>query len=91
VPKREQAAHFLGMSERTLARRLLAQHTSYETLLDSVRQQKAIEAVEQSSERLADIALALGFAESSTFYRAFKRWTGVAPAQWRQRYAKGPL
>lgn len=91
LPRRAQAAARLGISERTLARRLRAQHTSYEALVDEVRREKALEAVQFSTHSLSDIAQTLGFAEASTFYRAFRRWTGMPPAQWRKHHARGPL
>jgi AraC-like DNA-binding protein len=47
-----------------------------------------LQAVAQSRRPLADIAQFLGFAEVSTFYRAFRRWTGLPPARWR-RQARG--
>lgn len=85
IPRRLQAAQALGMSERTLARRLKEQGHTFDSLLDDVRRDLALQAVADPNRALADIALALGFAESSTFYRAFHRWTGMPPAKWRNR------
>lgn len=85
LPLRSQVAKALGMSERTLSRRLKEQGTSFEQLLDNVREEIALQMVADRHRPLADIALALGFAEASTFYRAFRRWTGMPPAQWRQQ------
>lgn len=85
IPRRLQAAQTLGMSERTLARRLKEQGHTFESLLDEVRRDLALQAVADPDRALADIALALGFAESSTFYRAFYRWTGMPPAKWRNQ------
>lgn len=84
IPRRLQAAQALGMSERTLARRLKEQGHTFDSLLDGVRRDLAQQAVADPNRALADIALALGFAESSTFYRAFHRWTGMPPAKWRK-------
>lgn len=83
LPRRIQAAQTLGMSERTLARRLREQGHTFEGLVDDVRREMALQAVAAPERALADIALALGFAETSTFYRAFQRWTGMAPGRWR--------
>ena len=85
VPTRAMAARALGVSERTLARRLQAQGQRYEQLLDDVRRDAALHAVVHTSRALNDIALSLGFAEVSTFYRAFQRWTGMPPARWRKQ------
>jgi len=84
LPRRAEAAGALGISERTLARRLETQGYTFNSLLDEVRQELALAAVRESRQSLADIALSLGFAEPSTFYRAFHRWTGMPPARWRR-------
>jgi AraC-like DNA-binding protein len=67
------------------ARRLQAQGISYTQLLDEVRKDKACQAVADTSEAFASIAETLGFSEASAFNRAFKRWTGHKPGDWRQR------
>lgn len=85
MPRRADAARALGVSERTLARRLLEQGQNWDTLLDAIRRERALAAVADPDLPLAEIALSLGFAEASTFYRAFRRWTGMAPARWRRR------
>lgn len=85
VPRRAQAAQALGVSERTLARRLGEQGQTFEKLLDDVRRELALQAVADPERTLADIAQSLGFAEASTFYRAFNRWTGMPPARWRRQ------
>ncbi|VUZ25472.1 putative HTH-type transcriptional regulator [uncultured Comamonas sp.] len=83
VPTRAMAAQAVGCSERTLARRLQAQGTSFAQLFDGARRELALQAVAQTGQPLADIGQQLGFAEPAVFWRAFKRWTGVTPAQWR--------
>ncbi|WP_201765471.1 AraC family transcriptional regulator [Pseudomonas sp. ATCC 13867] len=85
LPTRSRAAQALGLSPRTLARRMQQQQLDFSTLLDQARRDAALHAVASSSQALADIGQSLGFAEPSTFWRAFKRWTGVTPAQWRQQ------
>lgn len=85
VPRRAQAALALEVSERTLARRLAAQGQTFEGLLDEVRRELALQALADPARAIADIGPALGFAEASTFYRAFRRWTGMAPARWRRQ------
>lgn len=89
VPRRAEAARTLGLSERTLARRLHTQGHSFDRLLDEVRREMALNAVADHSSTLAEIAQALGFAESSTFYRAFQRWTGMPPGRWRRQHTTG--
>lgn len=85
VPRRAQAAQALGVSERTLSRRLREQGYTFEGLLDDVRRELALLAVGDTERSLADIAQSLGFAEASPFYRAFRRWTGLPPACWRRQ------
>jgi AraC-like DNA-binding protein len=84
VPRRSEAAEALGISERTLARRLHGQGQTFEDLLDEVRRDRALQAVADTTASLPEIAESLGFAEVSTFYRAFKRWTGSPPGRWRK-------
>ena len=88
LPRRAQAASALGISERTLARRLQKQGQTFNHVLDDVRRDMALQAVAKTNRTFADIAQALGFAESSTFYRAFQRWTGIPPARWRRQFGE---
>lgn len=85
LPRRADAAEALGISERSLARRLREQGKTFDGLVDDVRREKALQAVADSTSSLPEIAEALGFAEVSTFYRAFRRWTGMPPVRWRKQ------
>ncbi|WP_020681315.1 AraC family transcriptional regulator [Marinobacterium rhizophilum] len=76
-------ASMLGMNVRTLQRELQLAGTEFRLLVDQVRFQIAREALERNY-TLTDIALNLGYSELSAFSRAFKRWSGVSPQQWRQ-------
>jgi AraC-like DNA-binding protein len=75
------------MSERTLRRRLQEAGSGYQALLDELRAELAVEYVLTPEVDIATVSRQLGFSEPSTFYRAFKRWTGLTPAQ----YQKQPL
>lgn len=66
-----------GLSERTLRRRLAVDGTSYQRLLDEVRESLALELLR--SLPVQDVAVRLGYAESSSFILAFRRWTGRTP------------
>jgi AraC-like DNA-binding protein len=79
-------AHALHISERTLRRRLQQENTSYRALLDEVRHALALTLVGRVDLSLEQAAQQLGFAEPSTFYKAFKRWTGTTPAQYQRRH-----
>jgi AraC-like DNA-binding protein len=83
----EAAAAALHVGTRTLRRRLEEHGTSYKALLDEVRRELAYHYVGTTEEPLAAVAARLGFTEPSTFYRAFKRWSGTTPAAY--RVAKG--
>ena len=83
TPTRAQAARALGLGERTLARRMQAEGLSFSGLLDATRKSAALQAVTQTRRPLAEIAQTLGYAEPSVFHRAFRRWTGGTPGQWR--------
>ncbi len=84
LPTRAQAAHALSLGERTLARRMQAQGLSFSALVDEARRDAALHAVAHTDRALGGIGQALGFAEPSTFWRAFRRWTGSTPQAWRQ-------
>ena len=71
-------------SPRSLQRRLSEQGTSFQQLLDNTRQHLAEGHLRDAKLDLAEIALLLGYSEQSAFTRAFRAWTGLAPAQWRR-------
>ena len=83
VPTRAQAAQAFGLSPRTLARRLQQEQLHFSAVLDAARRDLACAAVADSARSFADIAQSLGYAEASVFHRAFQRWTGHTPGQWR--------
>ncbi|WP_374256604.1 AraC family transcriptional regulator [Aquabacterium sp.] len=84
-PTRVDVAQAFGLTERTLARRLQACQTSYVDILDQVRRDWALQQLSGTDRPMLDVAHSLGFAELSPFYRAFQRWTGMTPGQWRQQ------
>jgi AraC-like DNA-binding protein len=83
VPDRETAARRFGLSDRVFARRLQSLGLNYTELVDTVRKDAACGAVTKTALPFGEIAQSLGFSESSTFNRAFKRWTGQAPGECR--------
>lgn len=74
----------LGMAPRTLRRHLDAEATSFRQLIDEVREALAYELLAQKS-TVQEVAERLGYAETSSFVHAFKRWTGVSPTSYRRR------
>jgi AraC-like DNA-binding protein len=74
------------MTPQTLRRRLREEGQGFQSLKDNLRRDAAIEYLARPDMTLLDIADQLGFSEASTFHRAFKTWTGVAPGEYRQRH-----
>lgn len=84
----EQTAKQLNMSRQTLYRKLKNDGSSYSDLVDTVKQNKAFYLLKQTQLPLTVIAYDLGFSELSAFTRAFKRWTGQTPADYRKKSIK---
>ncbi|MEH6386559.1 AraC family transcriptional regulator [Pseudomonas profundi] len=85
-PKRQAVANVLHMSTRTLQRRLQEEGHSFQQLLDETRRELAQQYLVQPNLTLLEIAYLLGFADPSNFFRAFKRWFGMPPGQYRARH-----
>jgi AraC-like DNA-binding protein len=83
-PDMEAVASTLCMTSRNLRRKLQAEGTSYQLLLDGVRQALARDYLNNSFLGVDDIAAALGFSDAPAFRHAFKRWTGITPAEFRR-------
>ncbi len=81
---REQLAAQLHMSGRSLQRKLKDCHTSFQQLLDEERFERAKQLMQQHGSSLTAISAQLGFSESSVFSRAFRRWSGMTPLEFRQ-------
>lgn len=93
VPQASDVATRMGMSERTFYRRLADENLSYRDVLRDAQLSLAQDLLTDSKCSIAEVAFLTGFSEQSTFSRAFKRWVGEAPAQFRQlspRHGTGP-
>jgi len=80
-----RVARRVALSTRTLQRRLEEQGTGYQELVDDVRAAMARSLLGDRSRSIVDVAFELGYADLRSFYRAFRRWTGATPAEWRTR------
>ena len=80
----DSIANQIHVSARTLQRRLEDEGTSFAELLDQTRNIAAVEYLKDPHISITETAFLLGFSDSSTFYRAFKRWTKQTPAQFRK-------
>ena len=83
VPTISDTARQLGMSGRTLQRRLSEQGYSFQTLVDESRRQLSERLLQETDYSLSEIALMTGYSEQSAFTRAFKRWAGQTPRSYR--------
>jgi AraC-like DNA-binding protein len=85
VPDFEGLAGELNMTPATIRRRLHEEGASYQSIKDQHRRDLAISYLSHSSRSVMDIALELGFSERSAFHRAFRKWTGASPGEFRRR------
>ncbi|MDB6144202.1 MAG: AraC family transcriptional regulator [Pseudomonas sp.] len=83
-PSAESVAHTLHLSLRSLQRHLAEEGFRYDLLLNQCRQNLAMQHMRDPRSSLSEIAYLLGFADTSSFSRAFKRWTGQTPSQYRE-------
>ncbi|MDW5444440.1 AraC family transcriptional regulator [Polaromonas sp. SM01] len=88
-PRREDIASDLALTDRTLQRRLQAENTSFQQLLDEARRELARKYLTEDRHSLGQVADKLGFVDQSNFFRACKRWFGLPPGQYRQRLGMG--
>ena len=82
-------ASLLDISERTLRRRLEAEGTSFQALLNDTLLTLARQLMSETSLSLSAISAALRYRDLATFSTAFKRWTGISPSQWRREISPG--
>jgi AraC-like DNA-binding protein len=87
VPKLSRVAKQLAMSPRSLQRRLTEYGLDFKKLVDDTRRCLAIKQLKEHRDSLTEIAFMLGYSDLSAFNRAFKRWTGTAPLEYRRRSA----
>ncbi|WP_434629172.1 AraC family transcriptional regulator [Pseudomonas sp. Z1-14] len=90
-PKRDVVAQTLHLSQRTLQRRLQDEGTSFQNLLDDTRRELAEQYLAQPTMTLLEVAYLLGFADPSNFFRAFRRWFGTTPGEYRARAVATPV
>ena len=84
-----EVARELGMSERTLHRRLRAEKTSFRRILDALRGALSSDLLREPRIGIAEVAFLLGYSEPAAFYRSFRRWTGQTPLAFRRASPAG--
>jgi AraC-like DNA-binding protein len=83
----QRVAEICGYSKRTLARKLQAHGTSIQREVAKMRRLRAEQELTNANRHIAEIAAMLGYANPTVFSHAFKRWTGISPSQYRQRFS----
>ena len=78
-------ARLSGITRKTLQQRLRARGTTLSTEIREVKRQRACELMSKTDNSMADVAMALGFANPTSFARAFKSWTGESPREYRKK------
>lgn len=85
IPSIAQVGEHMGMSNRTLTRRLSETGVSFRDLIQQTQEDLAKDLLKDPSRGVAEIAFQTGFSEQSAFNRAFKRWTGLSPLDYRKK------
>ncbi|RFU44688.1 AraC family transcriptional regulator [Paraburkholderia sp. DHOC27] len=86
-PAADQMAQRLHVAEATMRRHLKQEGHTYQSIKDDLRRDIAIGELQDSGRSIADIATRVGFAEPSAFHRAFRKWTGMRPTDYRSARA----
>lgn len=85
IPGITQIGDHIGMSNRTLTRRLSENGVTFRDLIRKTQEQVSKDLLKNSNRSIAEIAFETGFSEQSAFNRAFKRWTGLSPLEFRKK------
>lgn len=85
-PNQEMVAESLNMPLRSMARYLKKQHTSFQEIMDGVREELAVQYLETTQWCIDEIADLLGYSSAANFSRAFKKWTGLRPSEYRANH-----
>lgn len=85
-PEIQTVASELGMSDRTLQRRLTEEGTSFKHLLTKVRHEQARKYLADFSLEIKEVAVLIGYEDQNSFYRAFRLWEGDTPSNWRAEH-----
>jgi AraC-like DNA-binding protein len=84
-PSFEQVTEKLGMSATTLRRRLRRENISYQDIKDNCRRDASLVYLSRPELSISAVAALMGFTDTSSFHRSFKKWTGMTPKEYRER------
>lgn len=87
-PEIHDVAKELGMSCRTLQRRMTAERTTFRRLISDARRELARSYLSQPALELGEVACLLGYEDPNSFFRAFREWEGTTPSEWRRSAGK---
>lgn len=87
-PEMDEVARGLGISSRTLRRKLAAEGVGFAQLTEEALRDVACTMLKDPRRSLQEAAYELGFSDASSFHRAFKRWTGITPTEYRRQEAQ---
>jgi len=86
VPRLAETARRMGVSSRTLIRRLKQEEQSFHDLTDELMKRRCRILLADRQHSISHVSEAVGFADASSFYRSFRRWFGMTPDQYRKRH-----
>jgi AraC-like DNA-binding protein len=90
-PELRSVARELGLSARTLQRRLTAERVTFQALVTEARRELARHYLQHSSLELNEAAYLLGYEDANSFFRAFQQWEGTSPGEWRTQLGQTAL
>ncbi len=90
-PDLEMVAQALGMSERTLQRRITGEGATFRQLLNDTRHELVRQYLADEAVEITEAAFLVGFEDPNSFYRAFRSWEGTTPAEWRAQHQQAKL
>lgn len=88
MPELDEISRLLAIAPRTLRRKLMHEGTSIRQIKETLRRDFALKLLVSEHLSVQEVAEQSGFAEAAAFCRAFKRWTGLSPSQWRQVHTR---
>jgi AraC-like DNA-binding protein len=90
-PSLQSVARELGISPRTLQRRLTLATVTFQQLIEETRRELARHYLQQGSVELKEVSFLLGYEDANSFFRAFQSWEGTPPGEWRTRHGTADL